>query len=61
MNKTSVEYKIYDYTGNIWIHLTSNKRFNEKFESHARKTFNRFTKKDSYTLNITHNTESTAV
>jgi len=27
----------------------------------TRKTFDRFTTKDSYTWNITHNTESTAV
>ena len=33
----------------------------EKFGSCTRKTFNRFTTKDSYTWNITHNTESTAV
>ena len=29
--------------------------------SYTRKTFDRFTTKDSYTWNITHNTESTAV
>jgi len=29
--------------------------------SSTRKTFDRFTTKDSYTWNITHNTESTAV
>ena len=29
--------------------------------SHTRKTFITFTTKDSYTWNITHNTESTAV
>ena len=34
---------------------------NEKFGSGSRKTFDRFTTKDSYTWNITHNTESTAV
>jgi hypothetical protein len=33
----------------------------EKFGSCTRKTFNRFTTKDSCTWNITHNTESTAV
>jgi len=33
----------------------------EKFGSGTRKTFDRFTTKDSYTWNITHNTESTAV
>jgi hypothetical protein len=32
-----------------------------KFESYIRRTFNRFTIKDSCTCNITHNTESTAV
>ena len=34
---------------------------NEKFGSCTRKTFDRFTTKDSYTWNITHNTESAAV
>ena len=29
--------------------------------NNTRKTFDRFTTKDSYTWNITHNTESTAV
>ena len=33
----------------------------KKIGSCARKTFDRFTTKDSYTWNITHNTESTAV
>jgi len=33
----------------------------EKFGNCTRKTFDRFTTKDSYTWNITHNTESTAV
>ena len=33
----------------------------KKFGSCTRKTFDRFTTKDSYTWNITHNTESTAV
>jgi len=33
----------------------------EKFGSYMRKTFDRFTTKDSYNWNITHNTESTAV
>jgi hypothetical protein len=35
--------------------------FKEKRGSHNRKTFDRFTTKDSYAWNITHNTESTAV
>ena len=34
---------------------------NEKSGSCTGKTFDRFTTKDSYTWNITHNTESTAV
>jgi hypothetical protein len=57
----NVEHEMYDYTGNNWSHLNSNKRFKEKFRSHIRKTFNTFTTKDSYTWNITHNTENTAV
>ena len=38
-----------------------NEKLKEKFGNCARKTFDRFTTKDSYTWNITHNTESTAV
>jgi hypothetical protein len=57
---TNVEHEMYDYTGNDWSHRNSNKRFKEKFVSHTRKHFNRFATKDSYTWNITHNTESTA-
>jgi hypothetical protein len=58
---TNVEHETYDYTGNNWSHWRSNIRFKEIFGSHIRKTFNRSTRKDSYTWNITHNTESTAV
>ena len=36
-------------------------RREEKFGNYIRKTFDRFTTKDSYTWNITHNTESTAM
>ena len=32
----------------------------KKFGNYTRKTLDRFTTKDSYTWNITHNTESTA-
>jgi hypothetical protein len=39
----------------------SNEKLKEKFGSGTRETFDRFTTKDSYTWNITHNTESTAV
>jgi hypothetical protein len=58
---TNMAYEMYDYTGNNWNHRNSNKRFKEKFGSHIRKAFNRFTIKDSYTWDITYNTESTAV
>jgi hypothetical protein len=56
-----VEHDVYEYTGKYGSHWNSNKSFKEKFGSHARKTFNRFTTKDSYARNITHNMESTAV
>jgi hypothetical protein len=51
----------YEYTSNNWSHWNSNEKLKEKFGSRIRKTFDRFTTKDSYTWNITHNTESTAV
>jgi hypothetical protein len=57
----NVEHEMYDYTGNIWSHRKSNRRFKEQFGSQNRKTVNRFTTKDSCTCNITHNTESIAV
>jgi len=44
-----------------WRHWNSNEKLEEKFGNCTRKTFDRFTAKDSYTWNITHNTESTAV
>ena len=44
-----------------WSHWNSNEKLKEKFGNYTRKTFDRFTTKDSYTRNITHNTESTAV
>ena len=56
-----VEPEMYVYTSNNWRHWNSNKKLKEKFGSCARKPFDRFTKKDSYTWNITHNTESTVV
>jgi len=58
---TNVEPEMYDYTSNNWSHWNSNEKLKEKFGSCTRKTFDRFTTKDSYTWNITHNTESTAV
>jgi hypothetical protein len=57
----NVVHGTYDHTGNNWSHWNSNKRFKEKIGRHSRKTFNRLTTKDSYTWNITHNTEITAV
>ena len=58
---TNVEPEMYDYTSNNGSYWKSNEKLKEKFGSCTRKTFDRFTTKDSYTWNITHNTESTAV
>jgi len=58
---TNMEPEMYDYTNNNWSHWNSNEKLKEKFGSCTRKTFERFIAKDSYTWNITHNTESTAV
>jgi hypothetical protein len=56
-----VEPGIYDYTSNNLSHWNSNEKLKEKFGRDTRKTFDRFTTKDGYTVNVTHNTESTAV
>ena len=61
IDTTNVEPEMYDYTGNNWSHWNSNEKLKDKFGSCTRKTFDRFITKDSYTWNITHNTESTAV
>ena len=58
---TNVEPEMYDYTNSNWSHWNSNEKLKEKFGTCTRKTLDRFTTKDSYTWNITHNTESTAV
>ena len=58
---TNVEPEMCYCTSNNWSHWNSNEKLKEKFGSCTRKTFDRFTTKDSYTRNITHNTESTAV
>jgi hypothetical protein len=58
---TNVEPEMYDYTSNNWSHWNSNEKLKEIFGSYSRNRFDRFTTKDSYTWNITHNTESTAV
>ena len=57
----AVEHEMDDYNSSNWSHWNNNKSSKEKFGSHTRKTFNRITIKDSYTGNITHNMESTAV
>ena len=57
----NVEPEMYDCTGNNWSHWNSNEKLKEKFGNCTGKTFDRFTTKDSYTWNSTHNTESTAV
>ena len=52
---------ISDCTSNNWSQLNSNEKLTEKFGNCTRKTLDRFTTKASYTWNITHNTESTAM
>jgi len=56
----NVEPEMHDFTSNKWSHWNSNEKLKEKFGNCTRKTFDRFTTKDSYTWNITHNMESTA-
>jgi len=60
-DRANVEPEMYDYTSNNWNHWNSNDKRKEKFGNCTRKTFDRFTTKDSYTWNITRSTESTAV
>jgi hypothetical protein len=57
----NMEHEMHDYTGNNWSHRNSNKRLQEIFGNHTRTTVDRFATKDSYTRNITLNTERTAV
>jgi len=45
----NMEHEMYNYPGNHWSHWNSNKKFKEKFGSHTKKTFSRFTTKYSYT------------
>jgi len=52
---------MYECTSNKWSHWDSNENFKEKFGKYTRKKLDRFTTKDSYTSNITYNTESTAM
>ena len=58
---TNMEPEMYDYTSNKWSHWNCNEKLKEKFGSYTKKTLDRFTTNDSYTWNITHNTESIAV
>jgi len=58
---TNVEPEMYDCTSNNWSHWNSNEKLKGKFGNCTRKTFDIFTTKYSYTWNVTHNTESTAV
>jgi hypothetical protein len=59
--KISFPYNNNNNNNNNWSHWNSNEKLKEKFGSCTRKTLDRFTTQDSYTWNITHNTESTAV
>jgi hypothetical protein len=56
-----VEPEMYDYTNNNWSHWNSKEKLKEKLGNYTRKTFDRFTTKDSYIWNITHNKESIAL
>jgi hypothetical protein len=58
---TNVEPEMYDNNSYNWSHWNSNEKLKETFGSGTRKTFDRFTTKDSYTWNITHNTGSTTM
>jgi hypothetical protein len=57
----NVEPEMYGCTSYNWNHWNSNEKLKEKPGSYTGKTFDRFTTADSYTWNVTHNTESTAV
>jgi len=57
----NVEPQMYDCNSNKRSHWNSNEKFKEKCGTCTRKTLDRFTTKDSYTWNITYNTESTAM
>jgi len=53
--------RVANNNNNNWRHWNINEKLKETFGNYTRKTFDRFTTKDSYIWNITHNTESTAV
>jgi len=48
-DRANVESEMNDCTSNNWSHWNSNEKLKEKFGSCTRKTFDRFTTKDSYT------------
>ena len=58
---TNVKLEVYDCTSYNYSHWNSNEKLKEKFGNCTGKTFDRFTKKYSYTWNITHNTENTTM
>jgi hypothetical protein len=60
-DKTNVEPEMYDYISYNWSHSNSNKKLKEISGNYTKKRIDRFTTEVSYTCNITHNTESTAV
>jgi hypothetical protein len=59
-SSTNVVHEVSDNNGNNSNQRNSNRRFKGKFGSRAKKTFSLFNTKDSFTRNMTHNTESTA-
>ena len=59
IDTANVELEMYDYTSNNWSLWNSNEKLKEKlYQVNLRYIY---TTKGSYTWNITHNTESTAV
>jgi hypothetical protein len=52
---------MYNNNNNNNSHWSSNEKLKGKSGSYTRKTFDRFTTKDSCTWKITHNTESIVV
>jgi hypothetical protein len=60
-DKTNVLHEMYDFIGHNFSQRNGKKSFVERFGSHTRNTFSRFTKKESCTWNITNNKVRTAV
>ena len=59
--RANVKPQMDDCTSNNWSHWNSNEKLKEKSGNYTGKTLDRFTTKDSYTWNITHITENTAM